>query len=354
MPNVKRIASAIICLLVTSAWSAVVPSPGSESVPLLFSSASLVFKGEVSSVAQVSVGRNASGESGPTRFVATVLVDRLYKGDAPGGAVHIEFDRPSGAQCTVSPCLSLKAGDYALYFLTAADTQHRLIDKYFGMFNVSHLKGPSGVSGLRGLESDLSAGLGDPDEQRRLINIELLGAMGNEWPIGPLRQLLEAHNLITRLAAHVALLHLHDYTNLAEATSLMETSAGNPRLVQLQDRMSLYISEIRDSKAVPILKHLASSESDWVREAAVHALREMQSREAVPIFISALDDRVQLIRYDAVLALATIEKNWELAPSVDTFNANEERYISAWRLWWKAEGKQKYDKPSNSPALPPS
>jgi HEAT repeat protein len=84
---------------------------------------------------------------------------------------------------------------------------------------------------------------------------------------------------------------------------------------------------------------LAQSQADDVRESAIHALRTVRSATAIPAFVRALDDRVQFVRYDAVLGLAEVEHNWALAPSVDAFKADEQKYITAWKSWWQTNGQ---------------
>jgi HEAT repeat protein len=99
------------------------------------------------------------------------------------------------------------------------------------------------------------------------------------------------------------------------------------------------ISAIRDPARVPVLITFSHSQSDRLRESVIHALREIGNRTAEPVLVEALDDRVASIRYDAVLGLATVEGRWDLAPSVDTFAANEPKYVGAWKSWWLGIGK---------------
>lgn len=341
---VRLIVLSSVIFLVSVTWlsSGVIPSPGSESVPQLFSVASHVLKGEVVSVAEVG------GDSTSLRhFVASVAVDRLYEGALSSRIISIRFERPAGTQCTVSPCISLKAGEYLLFFLTTSNDRYALAHAHFGKFAVSRMNAQSAVSGMPGLELDLIAGLRDADEKRRLINIELLGAMGGTAPVSALKDVISDSSPLVKIAAYTALLRLQEYSILADAAGLAGQFGDDPRILQLQDRMSLYISEIRDPKALPTLRIVARSQSDWVREAAIHALREMAAPESVPVFIAALDDPVKLIRYDAVLGLAAIEQKWELAPSVDVFERAESSYILAWKNWWLEAGALKYGAPRN-------
>jgi hypothetical protein len=155
---------------------------------------------------------------------------------------------------------------------------------------------------------------------------------------------------LTRAGSYYALLRLGDYSTLAQMQSFLEQSQREPALQRLRFLSLSMINAIdgsnlnatdRENTIRQLLK-LAKSSTDDLRECAIHALRTMAPPEAVPVFVYALDDRVQSIRYDAVLALASIQKKWELAPSIDTFQANESKYISAWKLWWQSEGKLSY------------
>jgi len=40
--------------------------------------------------------------------------------------------------------------------------------------------------------------------------------------------------------------------------------------------------------------------------------------------------------------LAAIVQDWKLAPSVDTFLADQSKYINAWKSWWLETGKATY------------
>lgn len=339
-------------LALASALSAtIVPRPGSENVPQLFASASLVFKGKVEAVTKSGMPeQNTNGQATAERFTAAVRVDHVFKGElAVNETVYINFDRPTGTYCNVAPCISFAVDEYDLFFLTERNHSFELLDRYFGKFPVSMISAAAPVKGLAGLESDLAAGLSDSNERRLLTNIELLGAMQKIASTNPLKRLMNSPEPVIKAAALAALLHLHDYQYLSEARASMETTASDATLPMLQDRISLYVEDIRDPTTIPVLIYLAGSHSDLLRQAAIHALRETPSTQVVPLFVAALDDPVQLIRYDAVLGLATLEKNWDLAPSVDTFKHSESKYITAWKVWWAESGQGQNVAPAPNP-----
>jgi len=345
MPVRKRLQVQVAALLtlVSTTSATIVPSPGSENVSQLFASASLVFKGRVTAITRIGRLGPKPDEEVTTidHFQATVFVDRVFKGElVQNETVYIDFDRPKGTYCNVAPCISFDVDEYDLFFLTKRNHGYALLGRYFGKFPVSRINDRALATGMIGLESNLVAGLSESDQKRLLTNIELLGAMQKISSTNPLQLLMNSQQPVIKAAALVALLRLGDYQYLSESRALMETPAEDTTLSILQDRISLYVEEVRDAKTIPDLIYLAGSRSDWLRQAAIHALREMSTTQAIPVFIAALDDPVQLIRYDAVLGLATLERNWDLAPSVETFGRSESKYISAWKAWWAENGQE--------------
>jgi len=333
----------IITVMLLAYAAATIHLRGVESLSQLFSAASVVFTGEVTSVAQTGE-RTGVWYGEPVRletFIAEVSVDREYKGPTNPASIAISFSRPSGTRCTVSKCETLQAGDDGLFFLKADNDGYHLLDPYVGRLPVSRLKSATAVSGIIGLESDIVAGFHDTDENRLLTNIELYGA--SEHASSPLFELLLTDRSdLVHAAANAALLKLGIHSRLKDAARVVELRTDDPRELLLQQEISSFISEIRDRAAVQVLLEFAHSRSDQLREAVVHALREMGSADAVPIFVQALDDHLDLIRYDAVLGLAAVEKNWQLAPSIDSFHEDESKYITAWKSWWLTTGRSLY------------
>jgi hypothetical protein len=334
----------ILCFLSVEVAAGVRPVPGSESLPSLFNSASFVFAGKIVSVEPTGGTKGENGEPAHHSFEASILVDRQYKGEGTAKTVKIIYNRPDDPACFVSQCESHFVGDDRLFLLVKRDDGYRLLDQFSGQFAISMLKAPHYRPGLPGLESDLIAGLHETDEGRLLTNIELIGGMEGIGSTSPLTELLKSNNdPDVQAATYLALLRLHNYRRLRESLAFAEENSKMPLALSFKGQICDWAAEIRDPTTVSTLVDFANSRSDRVREPAVHALREMASPQAVPVFIKKLDDPVQLIRYDAVLGLATVEKNWGLAPSGDAFAADETKYISAWKSWWARSGRTSYD-----------
>jgi hypothetical protein len=102
--------------------------------------------------------------------------------------------------------------------------------------------------------------------------------------------------------------------------------------------------------------------SDKVRACAAHALREIHSRQTLPLLEKLLEDHSPQIRYDAVIGLAQFAIGFPMArmedkkaaiagftlgpnftsdmyphyPAHGLFLSNEQEYISYWKNWLAA------------------
>jgi len=337
-------ASALAMLMISSVCAGEIrPEPGSESLDHLFASSDVVFRGEVKAVSRKESARGVwrGVPTILTTYVAEVLPDKVYKGLLASRA-NIRYVRPEEQLCFVSTCPRVTIGEFDYFFLKGPSNALVLTDPYFGKLQASRLTTNREGAGVEGLKDDILSGLADPDRGTRLIQIELVGSSGQKAYAGALRDILPDADDITRATVYYALLRLHDYGPVASMRSFLELSSRVTAIEKLRLLCLSQINAIDDPSAAHALGVLAKSPADEVREPAIHSLRTIASTASVPIFVEALDDRVQMIRYDAVLALAEVEKNWSLAPSVDSFQADEQKYISAWKAWWETEGKLKY------------
>jgi HEAT repeat protein len=267
-----------------------------------------------------------------------VVTDKIYKGNATA-ALSIAYVRPGDRLCAVSACIQLKAGDFDYFFLDIGKQGLELVDPHFGKFRASRRTQSRGQTGLGALKADFVAGLNDPDEDVRLTQVELIGDSGRRTDVEALLRLLPSADALSRATILHALLQLGDYSALMSMREFLEVRSNVPRIERLRFLCLSQINAISDAQAADALMSLAQSPADDVRESAIHALRTIRSATSMPAFIRALDDRVQLVRYDAVLGLAEVEHTWALAPSVDAFKADERKHINAWKSWWQTSGQ---------------
>jgi HEAT repeat protein len=339
-----RVAIAAVLTLVVSSYSMGDVLPDSVPVDRLFGAAVMVVRGEVKQV--ISAEKRVAEWHGVvtvlTTYVVQVVTDKIYKGNA-AAAVRIAYVRPDDPLCAVSTCIHLNVGDFDYFFLDVGKQGFELNDPHFGQFRASRLTESRGQTGLDALKSDFVAGLNDPDEAVRLTQVELIGDSGRKTDAEQLLRLLPSADALSRATVFYSLLQLGDYSALTSMRDFLEVRSNVPAIERLRFLSLSQINAISDSEAEDALIGLAQSPADDVRESAIHALRTIQSAKAIPVFIRALDDRVQLVRYDAVLGLAEIEHNWTLAPAVDAFKADERKYIGAWKSWWQTSGQPPHE-----------
>ena len=114
------------------------PPPRTENIPKLMADSALVCKGEVVEAAEVTV----VSDPRPRHRTATAIVhlDRRFKGERPASElVPVLFDNilpPSGG-----PYVTLRKGDYRLFFLNPEEGRYVLVDNWFGQLSISRQLG---------------------------------------------------------------------------------------------------------------------------------------------------------------------------------------------------------------------
>jgi hypothetical protein len=90
---------------------------------------------------------------------------------------------------------------------------------------------------------------------------------------------------------------------------------------------------IKDPAAIPALARMLTVDDSLIRQGAVRALRNTESEDALEPLSKALDDSDFWVRWEAVMALATITDQKEWYPFYDQFKENEQLYLGHWKSW---------------------
>ncbi len=349
----KRLSNAILCLALMHAVGCLirfhtasagpVPLRGSEDIPNLVGRSTVVCKGRV--VQLVKVGEHVHKVAEKTivseKIIARLKVDRFYKGHPDGNSVNIKSDRP----CVPYPCyVSIDEDDYGLFFLEPENGEYVLADQYFGKLPAPRYVPPSlpeTTDPLALLEYDLKATLSETNRAEVLPAVQLLGSLRKVDSTEELKRLVPTGDKEIEGSVYLALMKVGDYTLMEQAATFLESVFEDPGLQSLQVQLGLAIWNIRDEAALPALHKLARSNKLSVRQAAMQALRNIESPRSVPILVSRLEDTDQDVRYLAVSALErTITHN--VGPTKDYFRENEQKYLTQWKNWWSTEGKKEY------------
>ncbi|MCI0350332.1 MAG: HEAT repeat domain-containing protein [Acidobacteriales bacterium] len=335
------------CMLAAAALAYPRPPEGTEDIPKMMESATLVCKGEVTNAPE------PLSSPDPPRFkvFATVRMERCFKGNPGERGIKVQMD---GAVSGVGPAFVLCTGDYRLFFLklNPVDSTYALVNQWFGALEVSRelASQSAGNDPMQLLELDLKAGLRDRDPERVLDSIRMLGNMRKLRSTAELKALLPGSDLLVKTYVWQALLRLHDYSALPAIVKFFETQPEMPqellmprdRMFYMQDQLVNEIGRI-SAEALPYLEKFAASDKRRLRAEALQALRQIKSPRSAPVFLRALDDRDSDNGFVAMQALFELAEGCDCdwVPSMEKFHKSPAFYSTKTREWWSAEGQQK-------------
>ena len=345
---------AVAFLLSAPAFGFPGPSLGTEKIPQLMTDSTLACKGEVIEAPDVTFSDNPE----LPRLTATALVrvDRCFKGQPPdGGVVSVLFDDvlPAGGMGGGTPLVVLQKGDYRLYFLKPQGEEYVLVDGWFGQLTISrNLAGDSSDAPdpMQRLEADLKAGLSDPDRDRVLDSIRMLGNMRRLQSEAELIALLDSPDSLVRTSVWEAMLRLHDYSVLPGVEQWLMQQPPAPTsfvlpgnsLIQMQYRLAAQISDIRDPAYLPTMERLLRLPNLAMRRGIFQGIRSIDSRQSAPTFLTLLDDPDDDIGFIAMQSLFELAGGGPIdwVPSVEQFHANRAYYANLCREWWQSKTLQ--------------
>ncbi len=338
-------------LLSPLAFAYLGPIPGTENIPKLIADSTLVCKGEVVEAPEATV----SSDPQPPHRTATALVhvDRCFKGERPaGGLVLVLFDNilPPFA----GPYVVVRKGDYRLFFLKPEETKYALVDDWFGQLSISRQLGTPALGDpdpMHQLEVDLKTGLTDPDRDRVLDSIRMLGNMRHLQSKTELIALLDSPDPLLRTYVLEAMLRLHDYSVLPAVEQWLVLQPQPPpylimprdALFEMQGRLAGEISFIRDPATLPILLRLLQLPSPFARQAILQAVRAINSPQSAPSLLKMLDDPYADNAFIAMQALIELAGGGPIdwVPPLPVFRENPNYYAARCREWWREEHQPK-------------
>lgn len=323
------------------------PPDGTEDIPKLMATSTLVCKGEVIEAPPLKVVQSMAGVPRMTA-IATVRPDRCFKGVPPAAFIPVLVD---DSVTGVDPAFVLQKGYYRLFFLKPQGGNYAIVDQWFGALTVSREIGaaPDGVDPMYLLELDLGAGLRDSDPERVLDSIRMLGNMKHLRSTLPLKQRLDDPSLLVKTYVWQALLRLKDYSVLPEVSEFFDSQPEPPhelrlprdQLFEMQFELTNEVGSIRESGALPYLERFAvSGKSHYLRSSALQSLRDIGLPHSAGAFLTALDDPDHNNGFSAMqglLSLGGSAPRW--VPSWKTFLADPDFYAMKCREWWRLEGQ---------------
>src|SRR5262249_47342262 len=172
-----------------------------------------------------------------------------------------------------------------------------------------------------------------------------------------LRALLPANNEVLESAVHLALLKLHDYSELETAGRLVETvpvtrsfRLPEEEALHLRSEIGWEIERIEDPRQLSILQRFTLSSNVLLRESAAYAVRHLHDFSSVRYLIRLIDDISEETRIQAIRGLQELLRpgvegyGWIPGTPLNGREVTEEEVIARWRAWWQEEGESKYGK----------
>ena len=247
---------------------------------------------------------------GVTTHRSDVLSERVYEG-APAGVIRVSWK--SYALCTRA---RLDRDDYGLFFLRANGSEFVLVDEQFGKIPISRWQDNSqGQDPFVAIERDLKQAIRQDTGRQLIEDVRLLGSLNRPIGTGELRVLLPSSDEILERAIHLALLRLHDYSQLQAAGRLVETTPEGPSFARtkqevakqeaafLRVQIGLQIALIKESRQLPILQRFTLSSDPLLRQNATYALRHLHSFSNVRFLIRLIEDPSEETRIQALRGL---------------------------------------------------
>jgi hypothetical protein len=347
--------TAFFLLFSTFVFAGPRPTSGTENIPELMTDSTLVCKGEV-----VEAPETIAAPNPPTprrTATAVVHVDRCFKGERPASEmVPVLFDNilPGGGTSLGRMYAVLRKGDYCLYFLKPEGDKYVLVDDWFGKLSISrHLASDSAEDSdpMHQLESDLKAGLTDPERDRVLDSIRMLGNMRHLQSKSVLISLLDSPDALVRTYVYEAMLRLHDYSDLPAVERWLMAQPSPPAalflprdsLFLMQYKLVSEISAIRDPSYLRTMDGLLRLPSPNMRRDILQGIRSIHSLQSAPTFLRMLDDPDTDIGFIAMQALFELAGGGPIdwVPSFEQFRDNRTYYAATCREWWQANHSQK-------------
>jgi len=310
----------------------ILPVPAAWDLVPLVRSSPLIFRGVVLGF------KTLPSDTFPRRVIATIRVDRSYRGEA-GQTVQLRYNEPMGF--AGHDCIHLPAGTHWLFFAKSGNEPLEFVDDCFGAVSISpRLASQLPSSGVFGqIEADLLAGLTDANRAGRLLSVQRLGGLKMVSSREALWQFIERGDPGEQAWATYALLRTGDVLALARARDLLRTGSNDAPIPYF----AWELGQFRDVEAIPDLIDIANSSPDSeARKYALASLGSLRSVEALPVIGARLADPDGSVRFSAREAMRAITGNAACALPPGHSVEMEEPQVVQCLEWWNAEGKRAF------------
>jgi hypothetical protein len=266
---------------------------------------------------------------------ATLLIDKLIKGDPQSASLSCEFFQPDHFM----GFRPIPKGQYGMFFLKSSPSNVvSVTSPHYPYIVALPDRIETNEVGLSRVAQELAIVLNSTKTtlEQKLSSVEAMETVKSPSVNTLLKDAFQISNEQLKLGIASALLKRGDTTLLEYAVNSLLTPSQSVDPNQLF-RLALSIeSGIHDPDSLPQLVRLLNMKEARLRRPIAAAIRSTKSQSAIDPLSSLLEDTDPDIRYVAVIGLAEITEQHEWAPAKDEFQNNEQRYLDYWKEWSKS------------------
>ena len=339
MPHMRRALLAlaplawIVFLSLRQGWSHLVRP---IDIPALTRDAKVIAVGEVTDIS-VEVPEVSQFEGCPSGRLmqARLRVLRVLKGDAVD-ELMFKFFRSNLMNCGL---FGVNKGEFGLFFFRESDYGLILATPQYPTIIAG--RGPCVTAGepLERVVGEFDCVIQSPSStiSDHTSALRMLDRVSDSSATKVLeRAARELHCPLNLLAA----IYLVARNDLSALPLVEEGARTSPTVVIADKGQTVFeyhwgdaLGGIKDPAAIPALARMLTVDDSVIRQGAVRALRNTESEAALEPLSKALDDSDVWVRWEAVMALATITHQKEWYPFYDQFKENEQLYLGHWKSW---------------------
>jgi HEAT repeats len=275
-------------------------------------------------------GRGSEGQ----RIAVSLNVARTLKGPLKIGLLEFKTFAPAfdSGYAAVSP------KQFGMFFLRNENGTYAVLNPYYPFVIAPHQAHISRGADLDRVVGEIAYILADRassvEERRKAVYVLDGARIGSATQA--LRLATHDADTVVRLQALAALLKRNDISQLNVVEDILLRQPPNIEQY-LKGNLAAALDGIKDSRAIPALTDLLTAAEVRVRQRAAAALRHMGVADVTAPLVIALNDSDRQVRYEAVVGLAEITRQYEWAPSIETFQKDEQRYLTYWKGWGRTQ-----------------
>ena len=172
--------------------------------------------------------------------------------------------------------------------------------------------------------------------------LDALGRLKTDLARDTLRQALKSSSGNIHLDVARTLVARNDVAGLEPVESALLHPSGLSNI--MISNLAGSLGGLKDPKSIPALKRLLQTNEQEIARAAVVALRQTRSADALEPLSELLNNNEERVRYHAVAGMGEITGQDEWTPAFDEFRNHEAKYLSYWRNW-AASNLPRVDRP---------